>query len=401
MTTTTAERAEVPPWVLTALGAAGQAIAVAVVIAVGSVGDGGTDPRAYLFALGFGALLLLRSSAPVVVLALAVLGTFAYYIADFPPIGMAVPVFGALYNAAERGRVVAASVAGALLLIVALYFRVQDGESSAVLAYDVITNAALIGCAIALALTVRSRRHLRAERERAVLLERAAQQERAARQVEEQRLRLARDVHDSLGHALTLVSVQARVAHQVLDTDRGAAEEAIERVVRAAGSSLTDLRRTLDTLRSDRDGTGHAPLTLTGIERTAQAARDAGLEVDLDVDLGDAVVPGPVASTAFRIVQESVTNVLRHAQAARVRIRVHAAAGVLHLEVTDDGRGVPSSRGEPDRGEPSTQAAHVGSGGRGIRGMRDRAELLGGTLTTSVRAGGFTVTADLPLGEAV
>lgn len=388
MTTMSAERAEVPTWVLTALGAAGQAIAVAVVIAVGSVGGEGAGPGAYLFALGFGALLLLRSRAPVTVLVLTVLGTFAYYIADYPPIGMAVPVFGALYNAAERGRVVVASVAGAVLLVVALYFRVQDGESSPVLAYDVITNAALIGCAIALALTVRSRRHLREERERAVLLERSAQQERAARQVEEQRLQLARDVHDSLGHALTLVSVQARVAHQVLDTDREAAAAALDRVVGAAGSSLADLRRTLDALRSDRDGTGHAPVTLAGIERTAQAARDAGLEVDLEVDLGAADVPGTVASAAFRIVQESVTNVLRHARATRVSISVRADSGVLHLQVADDGRG--TATGRPD----------AGVGGRGIVGMRDRCELVGGTLTTSQDAGGFTVTADLPLGEA-
>ncbi|USQ78853.1 sensor histidine kinase [Ornithinimicrobium faecis] len=389
MTTMNTERAEVPAWVLTALGAAGQAIAVAVVIAVGSVGGQVAGLGAYLFAVGFGALLLLRSWAPATVLVLTVLGTFAYYVADYPPIGMAVPVFGALYNAAERGRVVVASVAGAVLLVVALYFRIQDGESSAVLAYDVITNAALIGCAIALALTVRSRRHLGEERERAVRLERAAQQERAARQVEEQRLQLARDVHDSLGHALTLVSVQARVAHQVLDTDREAAVVALDRVASAAGSSLTDLRRTLDTLRSDRDGTGHAPITLAGIERTAQAARDAGLDVDLVVDVAGADAPGPVASAAFRIVQESITNVLRHAQATRVRIEVRAGSGVLHLEVADDGRGMAADR-----------AAERHSGGRGIAGMQDRAELLGGTFTTSERGGGVTVTADLPLGEA-
>lgn len=384
---------DVPSWVLSALAAAGQAIAVAVVIAVGSVGEGGAGIGAYLFALGFGALLLLARRWPVTVLVCSVLGIFAYYIADHPPIGMAVPVFGALYAAAERGRVVTSGAAGAVLLVVALFFRVRDGEPSPVLAADLITNAALVGCAIALALAVRGQRHLRAERERAVLLERAAQQERAARQVEEQRLQLARDVHDSLGHALTLVSVQARVAHQVLDTDREAAAAALDRVVGAAGSSLEDLRRTLDSLRSDRDGTGHAPLTLRGIERTAQAARDAGLQVDLEVDLGEVAVPGPVASTAFRIVQESVTNVLRHARATRVTIRVRAASEVLRLEIIDDGQGAPSGRAVDTRPE-----------GRGIRGMRDRATLIGGTLITGPEGGhdrsGFAVRATLPLGEA-
>lgn len=386
-----APASEVPPWVLSALAAVGQAIAVALVIAVGSVGQGGAGVGAYLFALGFGALLLLARRWPVAVLVVSVLGIFAYYIADHPPIGMAVPVFGALYTAAERGRVVLSGAAGAVLLVVALFFRVRDGEPSPVLAADLITNAALIGCAIALALAVRGQRHLRAERERAVLAERAAQQERAARQVEEQRLQLARDVHDSIGHALTLVSVQARVAHQALDTDPVEAGEALERVVSATGTSLRDLRRTLATLRSERDGTGHAPATLAGIGRTAQAARDAGLEVHLSVD-EELAVPGPVAGAAFRIVQEAVTNVLRHAAATRVDIVVRSVAEDLQVEVLDNGRG----------GSPGT-AEHI-SGGRGLPGMRDRAALLGGTLVAGPQSGpqgsGFAVRATLPLGEA-
>lgn len=382
-------RQDVPPWVLTALGAAGQAIAVAVVVAVGSVGGEQAGAGAYLFAIGFGVLLLLRSWSPVVVLLLSVAAVFGYYIADYPPIGMVVPVVGALYVAAERGRVLTAAVAGAVLLVVALYFRVQDGESSAVLAYDLITNAALIGCAIALALTVRSRRHLREERERAVLLERAAQQERAARLVEEQRLQLARDVHDSIGHALSLVSVQARVAKQAMGTDPEAASHALDNVVAATGASLADLRRTLATLRSDRDDSGHAPVSLSGIERTAQAARDAGLAVDLTLESDP--VPGPVASAAFRIVQESVTNVLRHAHAQLLRIEVRAEGGALHLVVADDGRG---SQGIA-RGAPGD-----GSAGRGLVGMRDRAELLGGSLETTADEHGFTVSAVLPLGQA-
>lgn len=395
MTTMNAQRAEVPAWVLTALGAAGQAIAVAVVIAVGSVGGEPAGAGAYLFALGFGVLLLFRSWSPVLVLVLSVAGVFGYYIADHPPIGMALPVFGALYAAAERGRVVAASVAGAVLLVVALYFRIQDGEVSAVLASDVITNAALIGCALALALSVRSSRHLRQERERAVLLERTAQQERAARAVEEQRLQLARDVHDSIGHALTLVSVQTRVAQQALETDHDAAASALERVVSATGSSLTDLRRTLATLRSDRDGSAHAPVSVSGIEHTAQAARDAGLEVDLVVDLGDAPIPGPVASAAFRIVQESVTNVLRHARADRVRIQVRVDGTDLRVEVTDDGRGAPGGSGGP---APDDRRSEI-PGDRGIAGMRDRAELLGGSLQATPHHDGFTITAVLPLEE--
>lgn len=392
----TGRRDQVPAWVLTLLAAAAQAIAVALVVAIGSAGTAGPGVGAYLFALGFGALLLLRSQAPVTILVLTVLGTFAYYVADYPPIGMAIPVCGALYSAAERGRVVVASGAGGVLLAVALYFRVQDGESSTVLAYDVITNAALIGCAIALGLSMRSRRLLREEQQRALRLERQAHQEQAARAVEEQRLQLARDVHDSIGHALSLVSVQARVAQQTIDTDREAAVRALESVVSATGTSLIDLRRTLATLRSDRDDTEHAPVTLAGIERTAQAARDAGLEVELTLDVGGATVPGPTASAAFRIVQESVTNVLRHAAARRVRIQVRVVGEELHLEVADDGQGVEPVAGRDSAGE---EPARIGAGGRGLTGMRDRAVLVGGSLhTTSTGRPGFTVSAVLPIG---
>jgi signal transduction histidine kinase len=379
---------EVASWVLTALVAAGQAIAVALIIAIGSQ-DGGGDFGAYLFAAGFGALLLVRSRLPVAVLITAVLLVFTYYAAGYPPIGMAMPVVGAFYSAAERGRVVVAAAAGAVLLAVSLYFRVTGGESSAVLAYDVITNVALIGCAIALALAVRSTRALRNQQRRMVTLERRHQQERAARQLEAERLRIARDVHDSIGHALSLVSVQARVAQQALGADDAAVARALDNVVNATRSSLADLRRTLAMLQADREAVGRAPLGLSGIERAAQAAREAGLEVAMSIEVDQAAIPAPTASTAFRIVQESLTNVLRHAGANRVTISVRSGNDELHVRVADDGHGA-----EKESGRRST----VGDGGRGVDGMRERAALLGGTLTTESSPAGFTVEAVLPIG---
>jgi signal transduction histidine kinase len=269
-------------------------------------------------------------------------------------------------------------------LAVSLHFRVNDGESSVVLAYDVITNAALVGCAIALALTVRSRRALRNQHERMVLLERKHQQERAARQLEAERLQIARDVHDSVGHAMSLVSVQARVAQQALGDDDTTVARALDNVVAATGSSLADLRRTLAMLQARGGTADHAPLTLNGIERTAQAARDAGLDVDLVIDVGNTVIPASTASTAFRIVQESVTNVLRHAQATAVRIIVRARDDELCLRIVDDGVGA----------DPQAQLH-----GQGIAGMRERAALLGGTVTVDPSSSGFTVDAVLPIGE--
>lgn len=383
--TSTPAAAEVPPWLLTCLLGAGQAAAVALIVVIGTPGIARQDYGAFLFAAGFGALLLLRHTFPVAMLVVSVLAVFTYYAADYPPIGMAVPVVGAFYAAAERGRVLVASLAGAVLLAVSLSFRADDGETSVVLAYDLITNVALIGCAIALALVVRNRRALRAQHERMLRLERLHQQELAAGQIEAERVRIARDVHDSIGHALSVVSVQARVAQQAsTDGDRTATGVALQHIVTATSRSLADLRRTLTVLQDDPSGPDRAPLTLDGIEQTVQAARDAGLVVRHTLDTGSAVVPAPAATAAFRIVQEAVTNVLRHAQAQEIDVVVRVKDDDLYVRVVDDGVGAVDAAAD----------AH----GRGITGMRERAELLGGDAHVTSGPTGWTVQARLPLG---
>jgi signal transduction histidine kinase len=377
---------EAPSWVPTALLAAGQAAGVALIVVVGTPDVPPQDYGVFLFAVGFGALLLLRAEFPAAVLVVAVLGVFMYYAADYPPIGMAVPVVGAFYAAAERGRLLVAAAAGAVLLSVSLFFRARDGESSVVLAYDLVTNVALVGCALALALVVRSRRSLRDQHRHILSLERERQRERVARQVAAERLRIARDVHDSLGHSLSVVSVQARVAQEALGRDHRAVARALEHVVAATRTSLADLRRTVAMLRAGRSGDGWVPPGLDGIdgiERTAQAARDAGLTVDLVMDLGPEVPADRPASTAFWIVQESVTNVLRHAHARRVEVIVRVEGDDLRVRVVDDGAG------------GDAQAA---ARGQGITGMRERAALVGGDVSITVPGtSGFAVDAVLPL----
>lgn len=375
---------EIPGGVITGLVAVSQAVVVSLIIAIGSQDTGVHNPAAYLFAAGFGAVLLFRRRFPTAVLVLAILGVFVYYAFDHPPIGMAVPVVGAFYSAVERGRVAVPACAGVVLLAVALFFRIHDGEPSSVLAYDVITNTALIGCAIALGIAVRSRRAIRDQQDRVVSLERDRQQERAARQLESQRLHMARDVHDSVGHALSLVAVQARVAQQAIGADDSAVANAIDSVVATSQASLADLRRTLAILQSERETVQDAPLSLSGIERIAQAARDTGLEVEVHMNLDDRAVPAPAAGTGYRIVQESVTNVLRHARARHVVITVDSDGDCLRLQVSDDGVGSDAEQGH----------------GQGLAGMRERAALLGGTVTAGPSASGFMVTAALPMGKS-
>jgi len=454
--TTTRTAEEIPPWLYTLLVVAGQVIGLSLIIAIGSRDAGYAGLGAYAFAAGFGALLLLRRRFPLAVLVVTVFGIFAYYAFGYPPIGMAVPAVAALYATSVRGRAPAALAAGFVLLAVSLYFRVRDQESSAVLAYDVLTNAALVGCAVALGLNVRGRQRLRAQQETIVALERSREQERAARDLQAERVRIARDLHDSVGHALSVISVHAHVAREA--QDRAAATGALDRIIDATGTSLRDLRTTLSLLRGPGDGDGRTPPTLDGIDRLLQAARDVGL--DVHATLTTEPVPSPVASAAFRIVQEAVTNVLRHASATTLTVEVTADADTLHVRVADDGHGTadphdgpapaPGATGSasahgaagPAHGAPGTAgpasahgapgaATRAGDGraesepgpgrpepgpgdartgrprtdrprtGRGIAGMRERARALGGTFSAGdADGGGFAVTAELPLGGA-
>lgn len=379
---------DVPASLYTALVVAGQIIAVSLIIAIGAPEIGYNGAGAYLFAVGFGLVLVVRRRFPVTVLAVTVVGVFAYYaIGEYPPIGMAVPAVVALYAASVRGRAGAALLSGAVLLAVSLYFRVRQDESSAVLAYDLLTNAALVGVAVALALAVRSRRQLREQQQTILLLQQEREREEVARRVQAERLRIARDLHDSVGHALSVVSVHGKVAQEALGVDQAAASRSLKSVVETARTSLHDLRGILDMLRSEEEPDavtphGRVPLTLGGIDQLASAARDAGLTVRTSVRVDDGRVPASVATTAFRIVQEAVTNTLRHASASEVDIDVSLGDRGLQIQVTDDGVGTDGTRE-----------------GSGLAGMRERASMHGGRVTVrEAGTGGCQVYAVLPIG---
>lgn len=190
-----------------------------------------------------------------------------------------------------------------------------------------------------------------------------------ARAVAEERLRIARDVHDVVGHNLSVIAMRAAVANH-LETDRQAALHTIERISRAA---LDDVRVVLDGLRDATDD--------DGLERLTGEARAAGLEVALDVpDL--ASVPRELRTSVHDIVREALTNVRRHAGAHHCRVTVAVTGDALSLAVVDDGSGGPAFV------EP----------GHGLRGMRERAAQHGGRLSAAAEpGGGFAVRARLPI----
>ena len=206
-------------------------------------------------------------------------------------------------------------------------------------------------------------------------------EEEARRRVAEDRLRIARDLHDSVAHAMATINVQAGAAAHVVERRPEAAKEALAAIRRASGDVLDELGAMLTLLRDDAAPADRAPTP--GLDRVPDlvaTSRDNGLTVTLSVDGPVEAVPAAVGTAAYRIVQESLTNVLRHAPRATARVAVTAGGdGGLSVEVTDDGAG----RGVASAGT-----------GMGLRGMRERAESTGGRLDAGPRAaGGYAVRA--------
>ncbi|CAG7628216.1 sensor histidine kinase [Actinacidiphila bryophytorum] len=234
------------------------------------------------------------------------------------------------------------------------------------------------------------RNYIAAIMERADRAERTREEE-AARRVAEERLRIARDLHDLLAHSITLIGVQTSVAAHILladpdRLDRTAVAGALDNIAETCREARSELRTTLRVLRADSDG----PLPdLAGIPSLVKAAEAAGARVLLYLDPGEEPVPPAVGAAAYRIIQESLTNTVRHAGAPdpRVRVAVTHLGSALQVCVEDEG---PAPAGPPAADRPE---------GFGIVGMRERARSVGGTLTAGPRddgTAGFAVTAELP-----
>jgi signal transduction histidine kinase len=360
-------------------------LAISVVIAADFEGAGSSGPAAYLFAAGFGALVLVRRRLPRTMLVLTVLGIFVYYAFGFPVIGTALPAVAALYSAAELAFTWWAVGAGTVLVAVSAYFRVIEGQPTAYLyGYELVTNVALVAAAIALGVAVRLTREARAHAQRVRHLVAAEQARTAEQRIQAERMRLARDLHDVVGHNLSVVALHAGVASEAVGRDDAAARTALEQVRAAASGTLHELRATVKLLRRPSDGdAAMSPAGLANLDALVAPARATGLDVGLDLDVPPGTLDATVDAAAFRIVQESLTNVLRHSGARHARVRATVTGGRLHLEVADDGRG--------------TVPGAVPGAGSGIAGMRERAALLGGTLTAGdAPGGGFAVDAELP-----
>jgi signal transduction histidine kinase len=364
-------------------GLLGYAVAMAVGVAVFTSSTdslAGSWP-AYLFALGFGVLLLFRRRHSVLVLVLTSLGICVYYTLQYPPIGLALPIAAALFSVAEAGRLRIGIIISAVLVALSLYFQIVGGQDPRqLLGYELPPVIALMGASLALGDGVRSRRLLKEsqrERERQARLE---LEHRAAEQRNEERLRLARDLHDALGHNIAMISMQSAVAAEALPDRVPEAQRAVADIRGISVATMNELRSTVRRLRS-LESVVDLPAGLEDLSALAEQARNNGLDIQI-VKTGDRRdVPDALGRAAYRIVQEALTNVIRHANAGKVTVTLDRGPDALSITVRDDGRG----------------AAEVVEG-NGVRGMRERATELGGRLkiTSSDAGAGTVVTAELP-----
>jgi signal transduction histidine kinase len=211
--------------------------------------------------------------------------------------------------------------------------------------------------------------------------------------VHSERLRIARDLHDAVGHQVALISVQAGAMGYLLDTDLDKARESLAHIQRASEAALEELRLTVGLLRQPGDSEPTEPASGLGrLEELIGSFAATGLNVTCHVTGEARPLPEAVDLTAYRVIQESLTNTAKHAAGASASVRLAFRPGVLALAVEDDGPGV-SGNGQAGNGQ-----ADNGHGGHGLIGMRERAAAVGGWVSVGPRGGGgFQVRAELPL----
>ena len=337
------------------------------------------QPGAALLLVAVACLVLAwRRRYPVTVLAVSTAAVSAYSLLGFVNGAVLIAPIFALYTVASQvsvRRAVVAAVATLAILMTVTAANNPFGHISGG-GFDIIPF--MVAAALFAGIAVANRNaYVASIRDRA--------EQDARRRLDEERLRIARELHDVVAHTMATINVQAGVAAHVLPTRPEAAAESLQAIKTASKEGLRELRAILNVLRQadDADPTQPAPGTAQ-LEDLIAGARRAGLETTLTVTGDPAPLPAAVDLAAYRIIQESLTNTIRHAGPATAAVALGYASHELHIDVTDTGRG---------------QAVIAGNGdGHGLAGMRERAASVGGTVEAGPGpAGGFRVAARLPL----
>ncbi len=321
-------------------------------------------------------LLRRRFALPVLVVVLAASISTQYIVGALPPFALALAVYTVASHTERRTAAWAGLATLAALLALLIPQADLKGRESIVHLIVFIAAAWILGD------NVRTKRAYyreleeraeRLEREREVNVRRAAAEEQA---------RIARELHDVIAHSVSVMVVQAAAASDVFEKQPDRAREALRSIEESGRSALTELRRLLGVVRSREQGSREPQPGLNALAELVEQVRATGLEVELNLEGELGGLPTGVDLSAYRIVQEALTNTLKHAQASRAHVRISRRPDELELEITDDGAG------------PGEEEAD----GHGLIGMRERAALLGGVLVVGpVESGGYAVKARFPL----
>jgi len=374
-----------------------QLIDAAVLLVIGAVvvvganlrADPSSRPLAVTLAVGAAGMLVFRRRAPTVTLALSGGLVLALFAVDHAAgtIAVVAPA-AALYSLAlvrGRGHIVVGAVAAAAAVILADIFLAGSHRHGHGLTLQTLGHAALVAIPVLAAEALRNHRaYVRLLLDRLELAERTREEE-ARRRAEQERLRIARELHDVVAHTLTTINVQAGVARHLLKREPDHAEGALATIESASHDALQELRAILGVLREP--GEEEAPLEpapgLAAVEALIDGARSSGGEIDFQLEGSRPErIPDAVQLAAYRIIQESLTNTRRHAPGAPASVAI--AYGNDRLRLTIENATVNRRNGS--RREAGT----------GIRGMRERAAALGGTLEAESSGGRFRIAAELP-----
>ena len=327
----------------------------------------------------------LRRRFPWAVLGAVTAAAAIYEQFPHPPtltiLGVLISVYSLGTIARERWQLVAgASVSCAVMLSVSL-----PGFSSPFWLAEFLRTVLAFGFVAVLGDAVRNRRAYVAEVESRAIEAETTRDEEARRRVDEERLRIARELHDVTAHSLSIIAVQSGAALHVIDEKPAEARSALVAIRKTSREALQELRDVLGVLRREGDGEPAARAPEAGLEHLPELVAQvhkAGLDVDVKATGDTSALPAVVDASAYRVVQEALTNVLRHAGAKRAVVTIAAAENLLAVDVSDDGSG------------PTPQWTE----GHGVAGMRERATALGGAFDAGpAPSGGFRVSVRYPL----
>ena len=361
------------------------AVAAGILVLGGSL-IAGTGAVAAFVGAALCVPLAWRSRWPLRVLAVIALASLGYLVLNDTPPVFIVPVTIAVYTAAVRGTRARTLAVGAALLpyavLVAIVFS-PDGNSVFAALRELLAQ---LGFALAAGEAVRTGRALLgALRQRAEEAEHTSELE-AQRRVDAERVRMAREVHDIVAHSLATISTQAAVGTHLGQRDPERGLELLASIKTISTEALQDLRHALGAFREDTGAAPTAPTpSLRDLPALVDRCRGSGLTVALRLEGAQGGVPVALQAATFRIVQEGLTNVMRHAHGAPAVVRVAVDQHGVEVDVSDDGTGHPT-------------ASSSATPGSGLIGMRERALALGGDFEAGHLAdGGFRVHAALPL----